>query len=150
MIIDKLNNASKYYGLNQRVVQGLKYLQNQSKLGFEVGKHQLDGDKLIALVMEYETKELTGALLEAHRKYIDIQYIIQGSERIGVRFIDGLETAIEYDRVKDIAFYHGSSDLITINEGTFAIFTPDDAHMPNIMLAEPALVKKVVVKVLVD
>lgn len=150
MIIDKLSNSKQYYNLGLRIEKGFKYLESADLTKLELGRHDIDGSNIFALVSEYETKESDQAFLEAHRKYIDIQYIVSGKEKMGYCPIEGLEAAVEYDENKDIIFFKGQSDLITVKEGMFALFSVEDAHMPNIIASNKEVVKKVVIKILVD
>ena len=79
---------------------------------------------------------------------IDIQYIVKGSEKMGYANIDSLKTTIEYNDEKDILFGTAEGDLLTVSEGMFALFTPEDAHMPGLCIDSPQAIKKVVVKIL--
>lgn len=149
MIIDKLNNSTLYYGLNSKVGEALKYLQNNDLASKEPGTYHLDGNKMYISIAEYETKASEEALWEAHRKYIDIQYIIQGSEKIGYTNIENIKITNEYDESKDILFGEGTGDFVTVPEGSFAIFMPQDAHMPCINVDKSRYVKKAIVKILI-
>lgn len=150
MIIDKLSNSKQYYNLGLRIEKGFKYLQNTDLEKLKLGRYDIDGNNIFAVVSQYETKEPDKSLLEAHKKYIDIQYIVSGEEKMGYCPTNGLETAVEYDENKDIIFFNGQSDLITVGKGMFALFLPEDAHMPNIKALNKVIVKKVLIKVLVD
>ena len=85
------------------------------------------------MVHEYNTKDKKKAKLEAHRKYIDIQYIHSGVELIGVAAFKD-QIPITDDTEKDLAFYEGDASFIKLETGMFAIFFPDDLHMPGIKL----------------
>ena len=79
MIIDSLKNAKLYYGLGERIEKGLKFLENTDLSEYKNGKYEIDGEKIYVSVQDYETKPLEPGKCEPHRKYLDIQYIIQGS-----------------------------------------------------------------------
>jgi YhcH/YjgK/YiaL family protein len=98
-------------------------------------------------VQQYQTKPLAEGKWESHRKYIDVQYVEEGVERIGWTPVAGLTVTEPYDEAKDIAFYQGDGDFVTVPAGSFVILFPDDAHMPGIAVDKPSPVKKVVVKV---
>ena len=148
MIIDKLENAKFYYGLGKRVEKGLRFLEENDLSCWENGKYEIDGENIFVSVQDYETKPLEEGKFEAHRRYLDIQYIIKGRERLGFGKIGDYPPVCAYDEEKDIVFMDGIGDFATANEGDFLIFMPQDAHMPCISIDEPVYVKKAVVKVL--
>ena len=147
MIIDKIENASLYFGINKRIKTALDYIQNTNFLKAQLGKHEIEGDNIYALVYNYETKNSQGAFLEAHRNYIDVQYIFDGTEQVGFTSLDGQDAVKEYDVKDDYLIYKEENSLISFKKGMFAIFFPDDLHMPGISMGAPSKVKKVVVKV---
>jgi len=154
MIKDELNNAEIYYGISKRLEEGLEWLKEQDLANIKPDKYYIDDDKLYANIQEYETK--SDALYEAHKRYIDIQYMIRGNELIGVCSKDKCSSAIPYDSEKDIEFMNCSQkdEWQTLNSGEFLILFPNDAHKPSITPIESDkaknTVKKVVVKVLAD
>lgn len=150
MITDSLRNASKYYCLGDTMMAALKYLEERDFLGVEPGKYEIDGSKMFALVQEYESKPVEQGIWEAHRKYIDIQYVVCGREKMGYACIDSMKVQQEYDDDKDCLLLTGAGDFLTVNENCFAVFYPQDAHMPCIAADIPARVKKVIVKVPVE
>lgn len=149
MIIDKLRNAKQYYGISKRVEKALKYLENTDLTKLEVGKYEIDGKNIFVMVSEYETKSIEQGKWEAHRKYIDIQYVVSGKEKIGYAPIDEMKMKIDYNEEKDVLFLEGTGDYLSVNEGTFALFAPEDVHMPGINAKDLHHVKKIVVKILV-
>jgi YhcH/YjgK/YiaL family protein len=150
MIVDKLKNASQYSGLSPRLCSGLEYLQQTNFSDVTPGRYELDGANLYALVQEYNTKPLDQGKVEAHRKYIDIQYMVQGVERMGYGDISDLDVSVPYDDSKDAMFLTGDCDFFIMRAGTFMVFFPQDGHMPGIIHGGSQPVKKVVVKVRID
>ncbi|MGV8981265.1 YhcH/YjgK/YiaL family protein [Clostridium sp.] len=148
MVIDKLSNAKQYYGLSARIEKALKYLQNTDLENIKIGKYEIDGKNIFAIVSEYEAKNLDEGKWEAHREYLDIQYVVSGKEKIGYAGINEMKMIGEYNEAKDVLFLAGEGDLLLVSEGTFAIFAPQDAHMPGIKVNNGQHVKKVVVKIL--
>lgn len=147
MILDRLKNAAQYYGLGAGLASGLKYLQNTDLKSMGPGRYEIDGDWLFVLFMNYNTKPREQAFWEAHRKYYDIQYVLEGVERMGFASLDNL-TAGAYDESKDFVPAEGPGDNILVPAGSFAIFAPQDAHIPGLNAgAESTAVRKVVVKV---
>ena len=83
---------------------------------------------------------------EAHRKYMDVQYIVKGKEVMGWADLADCQPATEFSEEKDIGMYSGNFNYITINEGMCYVVFPEDAHMPGRHLDVPNDFVKVVVK----
>lgn len=147
MIFDHLNNITTYKGLSPDLYEGLKYLQQVSS-DIAVGTYQIN-PRVKAMVSEYETKVKNEVGYEAHRKNIDIQYLLKGEERVAYLPVEKLKETVPYSEEKDAAFFTASVQPIemTLGGGYFAIFFPQDGHMPQLSVDEPKMVKKVVVKV---
>lgn len=152
MIVDHISNW-KSYSLGEAWEKAFGFLDTLS-VDAEDKEYPIDGDEIFARVMSYATKEETDpkAVLEAHRKYVDIQMTLVGSERIGVYPTHALATKIEYDVGRDVAFfeYREAARLqLSMHPGTFACLFAQDAHMPGLYTDEiGSQVKKVVVKIL--
>jgi YhcH/YjgK/YiaL family protein len=113
------------------------------------GKHDIEGDTIFALVQEYQTKPIAECKLESHKKYIDIQYVIQGEEMMGITTQNN-QTILEQNLEKDYTFYEGTTSLVRVSKGMFTIFFPDDLHQPCVQTETVLEVKKVVIKVLIQ
>lgn len=147
MIIDKLKNSKLYYSVNQRFKTALEFLEGNDLDALKEGRYEIDSDNVFAIVAEYNTKIKDVSGWEAHKKYIDIQYVVKGREFIGYNNIDSMMKKTEYDNQKDILFFNGDGDFVKLEEGMFGIYFPEDVHMPAISCAEGDKVKKVVIKV---
>ena len=153
MIIDSIKNASLYYALGDRIAAALKYIEGADLPSLPKGRHEIQGDEVYALVQDYLTKPKDAALWEAHRKYIDIQFVVSGTERMGYTSLEtmtAVHPAPEYNEVKDVVKFDGEGSFFIAEPGTFAIFAPQDAHMPGINVSGSEPVRKVVVKVLAN
>ncbi len=147
MILDKITNIQLYSDLSPAIVKALRYLGETDFSALEAGKNELFGGDIFSIISNYKTKDLEDCRLEAHRKYLDIHFMAEGSEVIGYSLFNDQKQATEYDAENDFALYCGEKNYIKLNEGMFAIFFPSDLHMPGIMIGVPSLVKKVVVKI---
>jgi biofilm protein TabA len=149
MILDLLANASLYRGLPRRLVAALHFLETTDLAALPLGKTVIDGERLFALVQEYEPKPASVLKYEAHRRYWDVQYVVSGLERMGWNTLSRMTIGQPHDAERDVAFFTGSGDTFLVPAGTFAIFGPHDVHMPGIAPASApvASVRKVVVKV---
>ena len=147
MIYDKIDNLETYAGISEDIRMGLEWLRDVNP-NIENGVYQIN-PRVKAIVSEYETKTENEYGYEAHRKNIDIQYLLSGEERIACLPIERLKETKAYNEETDAAFY--ATDFkpqeMTIGNGYFAIFFPQDGHMPQLCVDEPKMVKKVVVKV---
>jgi YhcH/YjgK/YiaL family protein len=159
MIVDQLANVeSDFYAgllrqhggsfkLADRLMLALRFLQEHDTTALAPGRIDLDGDNVFALVQHYETKPKAQGKWEAHRKYIDVQYLAAGAELMGYANLDHLQAG-PYDEDKDFLLAEGSGSFVRMHPGTFVILMPPDAHMPMTAVDDiPAPVKKVVVKV---
>ena len=148
MIKDSLSNANRYYNLSNGIKKGLEYLQTNDISQIADGKYEIDGEKLFINVNSYQTKD--NADWESHTKYIDIQFIKIGEEKIGICSRQDCETKIEYDTIKDIEFLSGEKgDYYTMKPQDFMIIYPDEIHKPGIKINENIYVKKAILKVAV-
>ena len=146
MIVDQLENLNFYAGLPPRIVRALEFLRDTDLAALSLGRHELDGDWLFALVQEYATKPLEQCKWEAHRRYCDVQFVARGIERIGVANIDRMQVETPYDAEKDVSFFRGDGDFVTVPAGSFAIFAPPDVHMPCLAAGPLVSVLKIVLK----
>jgi YhcH/YjgK/YiaL family protein len=147
MILDKLENADLYSCISDNLKKGFDFLKNSNLLALEIGKYEIDGKNVFALVSEYDSKEHQDCRLEAHRAYADIQYIVSGREAIGFASLNGQTVTAEYLPEKDIIFFSGETTQMIVEAGMFAVFFPQDVHRPCMQIDGPEKVKKVVVKV---
>lgn len=150
MVIDNIKNADKYFGLGIGIKKALQFIKENKFDSLNDGKYEIDGAEVYAMISRYESKPMEKGSWEAHRKYIDVQYVAGGIEKMGYAPLEKLTVSQEYKEEKDIMRLTGSGDFLTAKEGTFAIFYPTDGHMPGMAFDKQQNVLKVVVKVLVD
>jgi len=112
MIIDNIKNSKLYFSVNNNFKKAFEFIEKAVNDNFEVGKYEIDGDKVYALVQEYETKTHNDTKFEGHKKYIDIQYIIEGTEYIEIADIDGMEPFTVYDDDKDFTLYSDGKEIV--------------------------------------
>lgn len=146
MIIDRIENAARYARLGRRLASALEFLRATDFSQTEPGRYELDGAELYYLVQVYTPKPVAAGAAEAHRRYIDIQYVLQGEEYIGYADLSQMQAG-EYLAEKDFLKVEGSVDLVRVAAGSFMLLYPNDAHMPGLTTGAPGVVRKVVVKV---
>jgi YhcH/YjgK/YiaL family protein len=160
MILDRIDNTRLYLGLHAGFVRAFEVLTDKTLVKKEDGKYPVDGENIYYTIQRYTTKPLNEGNLEAHRKYIDIQFLLEGVEILGYAPLKGLTTAEEYNPQKDIAFFNTPKEItkVKLEPGLFCILFPDDAHLPGRFevspaggpcrqLVGPADVRKVVIKI---
>jgi len=148
-IVDRLENYEKYLSLHPAFAKAFAFLQQNDMTKIEQIKHVIDGDQLFCSVATSQGRKREEGLLEAHRKYIDIQYVISGKEEMGFKPVADCKQVKEaYSAEKDIAFYSDAPEQwIPVPPGSFIIFFPEDAHAPLIGEGD---ILKAVVKVAVE
>lgn len=147
MIYDSLKHLEAYRGVHPGVMRGLELLRDTDFSAMEDGRHEIDGDDLFILLQSYETK-LENDTPEAHRKYIDIQYLISGAEKMGVGPLEEMTAEVEARPEGDIWFYHGPLSEVLLAGDKFTVLWPGDAHAPCIAVdGKPVPCRKCVVKV---
>jgi YhcH/YjgK/YiaL family protein len=148
MITDQLKNISNYQNLSPNFALAVKFLINTDLNSLPIGRNKINGEMIFANIDEYETKEIEKVEWEAHKKYIDIQILLAGEEKIGYTHPEYLQLTKEYNHEKDIMFFNGTGEYLILKTGSFAVFFPHDAHRPGLISINKIKVKKIVVKVL--
>lgn len=146
MVFDTLENAECYRGLGKGLALGLAFLRDTDFSKLADGRYELDGDRVVASISGYETKTENDRP-EAHRAYADLQYLISGTELVGVAPLADMEFEVEANREGDIWFYRGDTEKLTLTGDRFLVLFPQDAHAPCIAAGQPKTVRKCVVKI---
>lgn len=147
MVFDKIENSSLYYNLGKRFEEAFLMLKN-GKYSLEPGTYEVDGKNLYYMVQDYTTKKMSEGKYELHKRYADLQYVVSGEENMGYAHISGLSPINEYDTSSDKQYLNGEGFLLKAPAGYFAIFFPEDGHMPCMEVNSPSQVKKIVFKIL--
>jgi len=150
MIYDHIANAARYRALHPLIARGFDYLIALKPADFVPGKVEIEGDFLYAAAAEYQSKLREAGKWESHRRYADIQFVVEGEEQIAHAPISSLVAKGDYEEAKDRILYLDApqqGQLFRYRAGWFAIFFPTDGHMPDLAVGIPSRVRKVVVKV---
>ncbi len=151
MVIDHIDNAHKYFGLGKGIEKALRYLQSTDFSAIPKDKYVLDGGLLFAIVNEYDTVDSSTEKMEAHKKYVDVQFIVQGEESIGHAVLKGQTISKAYSETEDYLLVNDAPIFFSkLTAGMFTIFYPTDLHAPNLHTHQMHFVKKVVMKVAVE
>lgn len=147
MIIDNLENFRNYKFRNRNINKAIEFILNTDFRKKESGKYKIKGDELYYFISQYRTTSELDSIPELHKKYIDIQFLSEGTERIGYAPYSRQKVFKKYNNENDIAFYKSAMSYITLTKGMFAIINTMELHQPGISLKEPEYVKKIVFKV---
>jgi YhcH/YjgK/YiaL family protein len=146
--INKTEFARQYYLNKSYWDKAFNFLKEHNLKNLPVGKYPIDGTNVFATLTEDPSKDLEKTQWESHRKYIDLQCVIDGEEKMGKFPFGQLTVTKPYDEAKDVANYSGEGKKYIVPAGTFMIFFPSDAHRPNITLGGNKVIKKIVIKIL--
>jgi len=155
-IIDPYAHQTKWYNYCEkhpdRCAKAMDFLENTDLKALPVGRHEIDGDNVFVNVSEYTTKPRSEQTLEAHKKYIDIQYVISGDEGMYLEPLENTEIVREYDEAKDVYFVKAKSTpfYLHADQYNFFVFFPEDAHGPGIEAGTLTPVKKAIVKIKIE
>jgi len=151
MICGKLDGWRQIDGVHG-LEAGFEFLERSNLAALAMGKHEIQGDAVFALAMKAPSKDPRDARFESHRDYIDIQFLFAGEETIGVVPTGQLQGATPYDAAKDLVFYATPARYLAlaIPPGHFAVFFPEEGHLPMCHAGGPHELHKVVIKVRVD
>lgn len=146
--IDKKEFAIRYHQHKDRWDKAFAFLKKEDLAATEPGNHEIDGKDVYVIVSEYNSKDPQEARYESHKKYTDLQYVVSGTEYIGLRDLAGASVVTPYDEERDIAFYEPDGGVnLTAGPGKFFIFFPGNVHRPGMRVGESVPVKKIVIKV---
>ncbi len=148
MVLDILENSNFYINLNRNFSKAFDFLLQQDLKDLPVDRYKIDGDRVYAIVEKGPGRNRKDAMLETHEKYIDIQLVLAGTDEMGWKpKTSCMLPSGKYDPKKDLQFFTDEpvAWLVT-SPGMFAVFFPDDAHMPMISSGQ---LHKVIAKVAV-
>ena len=147
MIFDKISNHASYSS-EPKLDKVLTYMAGITAENFPTEQAKLDGDLAFVNPVCFETKPESECLYEAHRRYADVHFIVEGCEKIVVSDIDAVTLHTPYSEEKDIGFYTCDEGVtVVLHPGQFLVCYPQDAHKVAIAPDSPAPVKKLVGKV---
>lgn len=143
MIIDKFANIRFYSCMLNNLENGLQAVEALRNPA--AGKYEFDGG--FFMVQKGDTKPMAEGTFEAHRKYVDVQIVLEGSEEIAWADLEDLREDGEYDGGKDKAAYTGSEEnVMKITAGMCYIAFPHDGHKAVRHTAEQQTYTKIVMK----
>jgi YhcH/YjgK/YiaL family protein len=148
MILSTLSQSDRYAALHPLFPRAFEYIRNTGLLSLAPGRYPIAGDDLFVIVENAPGRTRAEAKLECHRKYIDIQLVLEGNDEMGWKALaDCSDPVSDYSAEKDIRFFSDApASWISTPPGAFCIFFPEDAHAP---LVSAAFIRKVIFKIAV-
>lgn len=155
MIVGYLSNVKHEMPLYPKAIQkGLQFLMETDLAALTPGRHEISGNQMYVSIAEYETEPREKRRLEAHVKYADIQYVLEGEEIIGCGpLAESRDVTEDCLAEKDVIFYQdiARETEMLLTRGMFAVYFPWDVHRPNCNAGgKPGKVRKLVVKVAME
>jgi YhcH/YjgK/YiaL family protein len=149
MILATLADAERYSTLHPLFARAFEFLRNTDLHALTPGTHPVQGEQIFAIAEACAGRTRAEAKLECHRRYIDIQLVLEGIDEMGWKPVaECVDPATDYDAARDIRFFNDTpSSWIATPPGSFCLFFPDDAHAP---LVSDGLIRKVVLKIAVQ
>jgi len=151
MIVTRLELLTSQIAITPALGTALSWLASARDQNLPDGRVEIDGSKVYALVQSYDSKP--EPRFEAHRRYLDIQYIVSGKEQFGWTALENLVPADPYNPEKDVvkgSVAAEAASFVKLSSGYLAVVWPADAHAPGMADGEPSPVKKIVVKVILE
>ena len=148
MLVTALKDAHRQAPGAQGFARAIAFLRRPDLASLPEGRHPIDGDRVFALLQCYETALAGEPRFEAHRKFIDVQYLADGAEVIGWAPLSAVKVSEPYSPEADACFGTAAAWApVPLGKGDLAIFWPEDAHAPRLAAGHPGSVFKVVVKI---
>lgn len=150
MILDIIENAGRYLHLGDGISHSLNYIRNNDLSEINPGRYEIDNDRLVMMVFEFDGSNTNESRLEGHRRYIDLQYWAKGSELMGHEILNSQPVLEAYNDKTDCVFHHCTASFSRLSTGMFAIYFPSDLHTAVVDPLCKESVKKIVFKILVE
>jgi len=148
MIFSTLSQSGRYVLMHPLFIRAFEYIRNTDLRALAPGQHAILGEELFVIVEQGPGRARDAAKLECHRRYIDIQLVLEGIDEMGWKALaDCRDPVNDYSAEKDIRFFHDApAAWVAVPPDAFCIFFPEDAHAP---LVGSGHIHKVIFKVAV-
>ena len=150
MIFGNIKNLYEYEYLKENLKICFEYAKSNNLLNYEKGSYEIDGDNIFVNIVEYETTEVENRFWEAHRNYLDLHLMLDGSEQIDVNFIENMVQK-EFVEKDDFLPLEGEKNgHVVLNKDDFLICYPNDAHRTAVKVKESEKIKKAIFKIIIS
>lgn len=147
MIFGNLNNLGEFPFLEEKVRECFDYAKRHDLASYEIGSHEIDGERLFVNIVEYTTTTPEERFWEAHKNYLDVHVMLHGTEQIDINFIQNMEVK-EFVPQEDFLPMEGEKNSsVILRDDDFLICYPSDGHRTAVAVNEPQTIKKAIFKV---
>ena len=147
MIFGNIRDLGDYRFLPESVRKCFDYAGEHDLKSFEKGSHPIDGDRLFVNIVEYETTAPENRFWEAHRQYLDLHLMLDGTEQIDLNFIDNMVQKEFVERDDFLPLEGEKNSHVVLSAGDFLICYPKDGHRTAIQVNGPEQIKKAIFKI---
>ena len=148
MILTTIHDLAKYQSVHPSFPATFAALEKLAKEEFTTGRHEVDGDRIFINCAEYETKPAENSCMEYHKEYIDVMWMVEGEETIGIFPTSQLKNITRpYEPDAALAELEKEYTSLRMVPGCVCILFPEDAHAPSMDLNGTSKVRKMIAKV---
>lgn len=149
MIFGNIKNIELYEKMGEEIKKCLNYIKNNDISHLSKGIHEIEGKDFFVNIVEYDLQNDEDRFWEAHRIYLDVHFMIYGSERIKLNFLDNADIK-QYDENNDFVSFQESNEFnsyVDLKDGDFLICYPTDVHKTALKIDHDEYVKKAIFKI---
>ncbi len=147
MIFGNIHNLEDYPFLEEKVKECFAYAKDHDLAGFEKGSHEIDGEHLFVNIVEYDTVKAEARFWEAHKNYLDVHLMLNGTEQIDLNFIQNMEIKEFVEKDDFLPMDGEKNSSVILENGDFLICYPSDGHRTAVAAGESMKIKKAIFKV---
>lgn len=148
MIFGNKSDLYNYSFLEEAIKQCFSYAEQHDLEQYENKTYELSGKQLFVNIVEYETTSVENRFWEAHKKYLDLHFMLRGKEQIDLNFIQNMKQ-LEFVEQDDFLPLEGEANShIILQKGDFLLCYPQDGHRTAIMVENPIKIKKAIFKIM--
>lgn len=148
MIFGNIKYSDMYSSMSEEVKKVIDFIKSTDLSNFSKGIHEIEGKDFFVNIVEYNLKDEDCGFWEAHRKYLDVHFMISGSERIKMNFLENSKVKDYKEEDDFVSFECGKENsYVDLGDGDFLVCYPHDVHMTAIKIKNNDYVKKAIFKV---
>ena len=147
MIFGNIHNLKEVPFLEEKVKECFEYAKNHNLVSYEEGSHEIDGERLFVNIVEYTTTKPEERFWEAHKNYLNVHVMLQGTEQIDLNFIQNMDVKEFVEKDDFLPMDGDKNSSVILRDGDFLICYPSDGHRTAVAVQEPEKIKKAIFKV---
>lgn len=147
MIFGNIHNLKEFPFLEEKVKECFEYAKSHNLVSYEEGSHEIDGERLFVNIVEYTTTKPEERFWEAHKNYLDVHVMLQGTEQIDLNFIQNMDVKEFVEKDDFLPMDGDKNSSVILRDGDFLICYPSDGHRTAVAVQEPEKIKKAIFKV---